>query len=293
MARADRLDNDVIEIRLGQQRQAIVRRGRESAGLSARGHAAHEYTIILRIDHRGAIAEQRAFADYAGVVRQNRDAPLGISIEKPENEFINQRCFSRAARPGETDDPWNCDLRFAICDCDVLHSTFVLRRPAFSASSCIVGILDLRESVPELPIKGFGTRPFAARFAIASMDKLDHVVKRCAGKENFIHASASHGCSIVMRNRPAAAAENFDVVGAFPAQEIDNSSEKLDVPTVITRNTTRADVLLDCRANDVSHRPVIPKVNHFDPMPDEFQVDRVDRAVVPVTNRDGGQDSDW
>jgi hypothetical protein len=24
-------------------------------------------------------------------------------IQKPQNQFIDQRCFSRAARPGETD----------------------------------------------------------------------------------------------------------------------------------------------------------------------------------------------
>src|SRR3954453_1028684 len=86
---ADRLDNDVIEIRLRQQRQTIVRRGRKSARLSPGGHAAHEYTIILRIDHRGAVAEQRAFSDYAGVVRQNRASALRIAMEKPHHELID------------------------------------------------------------------------------------------------------------------------------------------------------------------------------------------------------------
>lgn len=56
-----------------------------------------------------------------------------------------------------------------------------------------------------------------------------------------------------MRDRSAATAENLDVVGAFLAQEIDNSSEKLDVPAVITRNANRTDVLLNCSANDVGH----------------------------------------
>jgi hypothetical protein len=36
---------------------------------------------------------------------------------------------------------------------------------------------------------------------------------------------------------------------------------------------------------------LIPEINHFDPVPDKFQVDRVDRAVVSVTNRNGGQNS--
>jgi hypothetical protein len=38
---------------------------------------------------------------------------------------------------------------------------------------------------------------------------------------------------------------------------------------------------------------MIAKVNHLDPVPDEFQVDRVDRAIVAITNRDSGEDTNW
>src|SRR5260370_42560169 len=75
--------------------------GGRPARLSAGGHAAHEHAIILRIDHRCAIAQQRAFADYAGVVPQNRDSALWIVIQKPQHELVDQRRLSRAARPGE------------------------------------------------------------------------------------------------------------------------------------------------------------------------------------------------
>jgi hypothetical protein len=36
---------------------------------------------------------------------------------------------------------------------------------------------------------------------------------------------------------------------------------------------------------------MIAEINHLDPVPDEFQIDRVDCAIVPVANRDSGQDS--
>src|SRR2546421_4943905 len=66
---ADRLNNDVVKIRLSEQRETIVRCRRESARLSAGGHAAHEDAIVLRVNHGGAIAQQRALADHAGIMR--------------------------------------------------------------------------------------------------------------------------------------------------------------------------------------------------------------------------------
>ena len=94
-----------------------------------------------------------------------------------------------------------------------------------------------------------------------------------------------------MRDGAAAAPENLDIVRAFFAQKIDNGREKFDVPAVVTRDANRPHVLLDGGTDDVGNRAMIAEINHFDPVPDEFQVDRVDRAVVPVTNRDSGENT--
>ena len=69
LAGAYGLDDDVVEIRASEQREAIVRCRRKSAGLSTGGHAAHEHAIVLRVDHGGPIAQQCAFADYTRIVR--------------------------------------------------------------------------------------------------------------------------------------------------------------------------------------------------------------------------------
>jgi hypothetical protein len=37
---------------------------------------------------------------------------------------------------------------------------------------------------------------------------------------------------------------------------------------------------------------MVTQIDHFDAVPDEFQVDGVDRTVVPVANRDSSQYSD-
>ena len=84
LAGADRLDNHVIEAALGQELKAIFRRGRQTAGLPARRHAAHENAIVLRIDHGSAIAEQRARSDNARVVRENRYPCFWFALEQPQ-----------------------------------------------------------------------------------------------------------------------------------------------------------------------------------------------------------------
>jgi hypothetical protein len=78
LAGADRLDNDVVEVRFREQRETIMRRRRKSAGLPTCGHAAHEDTIVLRVDHGGAIAQQCAFTDNARIMRQDCDSSLWI-----------------------------------------------------------------------------------------------------------------------------------------------------------------------------------------------------------------------
>ena len=52
------------------------------------------------------------------------------------------------------------------------------------------------------------------------------------------------------------------------------------------------DVLLDGGAHDVARITMKAEVDDFDPVPDELEVDRVDRAVVTIANRNGGENAD-
>src|SRR5215471_10286261 len=118
------------------------------------------------------------------------------------------------------------------------------------------------------------------------MDKFHHVVERSAGEENFVHAFPAHQLCVVMRDRSPAPAENFDVVRAFLAEKIDNLGEKLDMAAVVTGNADRAHVFLDSGANNIANRPMIAEIDDFNPVANELEVDRIDRAVVPVADRD-------
>src|SRR5262249_17023630 len=129
---------------------------------------------------------------------------------------------------------------------------------------------------------------FRGGFPIPLMQNSPHVVGRGARKENFVPPFASHRCCVLMRDGAAAAPENLDIVRALFPQKIDNGREKFDMPAVVTRDAYRAHILLDGGADDVGYRAMITEINHFDSVPDKFQIDRVDRAVVTITNRHCG-----
>ena len=59
---------------------------------------------MLRIDHRRAIAEERARADHARIMGKNCDARFRIALQEPQDQLINERRLARATRSGETND---------------------------------------------------------------------------------------------------------------------------------------------------------------------------------------------
>ena len=65
------------------------------------------------------------------------------------------------------------------------------------------------------------------------------------------------------------------------------------MPAIVTGNADGAHVLLDGRAHNVADRAMVTEINDFNPVPNELQVDRIDRAVVSITNWHSGQDSYW
>ena len=95
-----------------------------------------------------------------------------------------------------------------------------------------------------------------------------------------------------MRDGPASAAKHFDVARPALAQKIDDLRKKLHMSAIVTGNADGADIFLDRSADNIADRAVIAEINHLNPLPDEFQIDRIDRAVVPIANRHGGKNAD-
>src|SRR5882724_7475272 len=160
-----------------------------------------------------------------------------------------------------------------------------------SAFSVRVSVLYLRQLSRQLDVTRSCAQAFLAGLTIIFAHVIRHFVQRGSGEENLIHALTLHRLGVGMRDRSAAAAENFNVVGTLFAQLFHYVGKKFDVSAVVTGNADRTHVLLDGGARDVANRPVIAEIDDFNAVPDELEIDCVDRAVVSVTDRHGGEDA--
>ena len=61
---------------------------------------------------------------------------------------------------------------------------------------------------------------------------------------------------------------------------------------IVTGDADGGDVFLNRSTHNVSDVSMESEVNDFDAVPNELQIDGIDRAVVSVTNRNGGENSD-
>src|SRR6478736_1514842 len=120
---------------------------------------------------------------------------------------------------------------------------------------------------------------------------LDHFCERSAGKENFVDAFALHLSGIVVRDRAPTPAENRNVVRAFLLQLTNDIGKKIDVTAVVTGNPDRGHVFLNSCTHDITDITMKSQVNDFDSVADKFEINGVNRTVVPVTNRDSSENA--
>src|SRR5207244_4950784 len=118
-----------------------------------------------------------------------------------------------------------------------------------------------------------------------------HLGERRAGKENFVDAFALHLPGVVVRDRTPAPAENCYVIRAFLPQLANDIGKKIDVTAVVTGNPDRSHVFLNSRTHDITDIAMKSQVNDFDSVADKFKINGVNRAVMPVTNRDSGENT--
>src|SRR5581483_3500038 len=244
---------------------------------------------VLRVDHGGAIAQQRPFAHHAGVMRQDGDAALRSAIQETQHQLVDERRLARTARASETDDSGLADIRFSTVVSPSGRRATAIERAAFASGVCI---LYLSQFVRQLLVGRFRSASFGPWFAITAMDELHHFLQGRPGKKDLVHAFAFHDFGVVVRDGAAAAAKNADVCRAFPAQQTDNFGEKLDVAAVVTGNANRPHILLDGGADNVAYRAMVANVDDLDAVSDELQIDGVNGAVVPIANGNGGQNPD-
>lgn len=89
-----------------------------------------------------------------------------------------------------------------------------------------------------------------------------------------------------------AAAKEFDVTGAFFAQQIVHVFEKFDVPALVTGNGDGLRIFLDGAVHNFGHRAVVAQVNHFCTAALQDAPHDVDGSVVSVEQGSCGYNAD-
>src|SRR5438046_2363706 len=120
---------------------------------------------------------------------------------------------------------------------------------------------------------------------------LHHLNQRRAGEKDLVNTAALHRLRVFVSDRAPAAAKYGNIFGALFIQLSDYFREKLDVPAVVTRNSDCSDIFLDRSPNDVADVAVKSQVNDFDSVTNELEINRVNRAVVTIADRNGGKNS--
>ncbi len=112
------------------------------------------------------------------------------------------------------------------------------------------------------------------------------------GGEDLGHAVGLELGDLARDDDAAAAAEDLDVRGAALLEEIDHVLEELDVAALVGRDRDGLGVLLDGGVDDFLDRTVVAEVDDLGALRLEDPAHDVDRRVVAVEERGGGDEAD-
>ncbi len=242
------------------------RLGDLAAGVARRQRAHVDMGMLDRV-HADAIAEQRAAGALArGIDGDHRDALRVVLVEaEAADQFVGQRALAGAAGTGDAQS------RLGRYGGGLFQQgLFRLLRPG----AVLQGGDDLRQVAQFLAV-------------VLDLQRLD--VLRCALADIHIatrhhvvdHALQAHALAVLHRiqmrhailvqflhfgrhDHAAAAAEHLDALAATLFQQIDHVLEKLDVSALVRGYRNALGVFLQRRIDDLFHRTVVPKMNHFD-----------------------------
>ena len=118
------------------------------------------------------------------------------------------------------------------------------------------------------------------------------VVARTSTIDARRHTGLAQARDLLRDDDAAAAAEDLDVAGALLAQQLGEVLEVLDVPALVGRDGDALDVLVDRRVDDLLDGAVVPEVDHLGALALHDPPHDVDRRVVAVEERGGGDEPD-
>ena len=221
---------------------------------------------------------------------RSRSFAIGVPVarlEVAQHELVDQRRLARPAGTGDADDArlhtWHGRLAHAFA------AIAACAWPGRPSHVIAVAVQEARDGTVDVLARALAR---LRRLPVILLHVLSDRIERRPRRENHIDAILAHDLRVVVGDRAPAAAEEGDVVAALGAEQLDDLAEELDMPAVVAADADRAHVFLDGGADDVARAAVEAEVNHLDAVSDELEVDRGDRAVVPVADRHGGEEAD-
>ena len=243
--------------------------------------------------HADAVAEQRAAGALARRVDRDQADLDGITLVETEaaDDFIGQRRLAGAASAGDAEHG-NGQPRGRL-------ENRLLEGRRFA-------VFEQRDQARQQPLVArmqTGQRLFDARRALVGdvevgllHDLVDHPLQ---AHVHAVFRRVDAGDAVRVQfpdlgrhDDAAAAAEDLDVRAAVRLQQVDHVLEELDVAALVTGDGDALDVLLQRRVDDLLHRAVVAEVDDLRAGRLQDAAHDVDRCIVAVEQRSGGNEAD-
>jgi hypothetical protein len=292
LADARGLHQHEVEAREPAGRDHLGQRRRDLLAGIARGERAHVDVRVVDRVHADAVAQQRAAGALArGIDGDDGDAQLVRLVEpQAQHQLVGERALAGPARPGDAERgrPDRLGgLEQALAR--AVGVLAVLQRGDDAGEHAPVAALERVEHLVLLR-RGDGNVVVGTlehvvdhalqaqrRAVLGGVDARDAVVVQLADLPRDDHAAAT--------------AEDLDVRAAVGAQQVEHVLEVLDVAALVRRDRDGLHVLLQRRAHDLAHGAVVTEVDHLGARGLEDAPHDVDRGVVAVEERGGGDEA--
>ena len=286
LADAGGLDDHQVELGGAQVGDRVGEDGGGREVLPAGRHRAHVDLLVAEAVEADAVAEQGAAGAAAGRVDgEDGDAQVGQVLDEAREELVGDGRLAGAAGAGDADHR------------DAGAGDRPLLAQPVEVALGEDAVLERREHPGDVEV-GVAAARGRGRLHLLGAGALDQVVDHpdeaevhaVVGVVDALDPGALEVGDLVRRDRAAAAAEDADVGGVEFAEHLDRVLEVLGVAALVGADRDPVGVLLDRRADDVADAAVVAEVDDLGAGVLDQPAHHVDRGVVAVEQRSGGDE---
>ncbi len=241
--------------------------------------------------HADAVTEQRAASSLPRWVDGNDGDLEAVFLIEAEaaDQLVGEAGLAGAAGAGDPQSQgWRDGTFFDRPRQTPVRGVFQLRdrpRQQPGVAPAQVQVLDLdRTALRQVEIAG-------------GHDIVDHPLQpepgAILGRIHARHAVSMQFRDLLRHDHAAATAENLDLLAAPCPQQVDHVLEILDVPALVGRDGDALHIFLQRRIDDFLHRAVVAEMDHFGTSGLQDAPHDVDRGVMAVEQRGGGDEAQF